>query len=134
MDLGIAVPSFAPDQERKDFTRWVKKQVTADSSATSSVRLAGTSNFKTKYIGNFPKVAIIDAVPAASRQPRRSKPLALLLLQNPPPPWFDSKLPVLTAARELIPPGRTMSFASRVRRLRKRAEAMIAAWRISSGA
>jgi hypothetical protein len=42
----IAAPSFAHDQDRKDFTRRVKKQVTADSSATGSVRLAGTSNFK----------------------------------------------------------------------------------------
>src|ERR1700685_4096513 len=59
----IAVPSFGNDQDRKNFTRRVKKQVTADSSATGSVRLAGTSNFKVKYIGNFPKVEIIDAVP-----------------------------------------------------------------------
>jgi DNA primase RepB-like protein len=41
----IAIPKFASDQERKDFTRRVKKQVSADSSATGSVRLAGTSNF-----------------------------------------------------------------------------------------
>jgi hypothetical protein len=47
----IAVPSFKSDQDRKDITRRVKKQVTADSSATGSVRLAGTSNFKAKYIG-----------------------------------------------------------------------------------
>src|SRR5450755_2637394 len=57
----IAVPKFESDLDRKDFTRRVKKQVTADSSATGSVRLARTSNFKTKYIGNFPRVAIIDA-------------------------------------------------------------------------
>jgi hypothetical protein len=31
--------------------------------ATGSVRLAGTSNFKAKYAGNFPKVAIVDAAP-----------------------------------------------------------------------
>jgi hypothetical protein len=68
----IAVPSFENDQDRKDFTRRVKKQVTADSSATGSVRLAGTSNVKPKYIGNFPKVAIVDA--AARSDPHRGSP------------------------------------------------------------
>jgi hypothetical protein len=70
----IAVPQFASDQDRKDFTRRVKKQVAADSSATGSVRLAGTSNFKAKYVGNFPKIAIIDAVPAVPG--RRTTPEA----------------------------------------------------------
>jgi RepB DNA-primase from phage plasmid len=91
----IAVPQFASDQDRKDFTRRVKKQVAADSSATGSVRLAGTSNFNAKYVGNFPKIAIIDAVPGARRHPKRWKPWASSLLKIPPPPWFDSKLPAI---------------------------------------
>ena len=65
----IAVPKFESDLDRKDFTRRVKKQVTADSSATGSVRLARTSNFKTKYIGNYPKVSIIDAAPGRMTTP-----------------------------------------------------------------
>ena len=76
----ISVPKFANDQERKDFTRRVKKELAADASATGSVRLAGTSNFKPKYIGNFPKVAIIDAAPGrmtdpgGARSPRACRP------------------------------------------------------------
>ena len=74
----IAVPKFSSDQDRKDFTRRVKKQVTADSSATGSVRLAGTSNFKPKYIGNFPKVEIIDAVPGRITTPEALESLGLV--------------------------------------------------------
>jgi hypothetical protein len=74
----IAVPSFANDQDRKDFTRRVKKQITADSSATGSVRLAGTSNFKTKYIGNYPQVSIIDAAPGRMTTPEALETLGLV--------------------------------------------------------
>ena len=81
----IAVPSFTSTQERKDFTRRVKKQVTADSSATGSVRLAGTSNFKTKYIGNFPQVAIIDAAPGRITTPEALESLGLVAPAEPPP-------------------------------------------------
>jgi hypothetical protein len=81
----IAVPSFASDQARKDFTRRVKKQVTADSSATGSVRLAGTSNFKAKYAGNFPKVAIIDAAPGRMTTPEALESLGLVAPADPEP-------------------------------------------------
>jgi len=81
----IAVPKFASDQDRKDFTRRVKKQVTADSSATGSVRLAGTSNFKAKYIGNFPKVVIIDAVPGHTTSPEALESLGLVAPEDPAP-------------------------------------------------
>jgi len=70
----IAVPNLVHDQERKDFTRRVKKQVTGDSLATGSVRLAGTCNFKAKYIGNFPKVAIIDAARGCITTPEGAAP------------------------------------------------------------
>jgi hypothetical protein len=81
----IAVPRFASDQERKDFTRRVKKQVTADSSATGSVRLAGTSNFKAKYTGNFPKVAIIDANPGRMTTAEKLESLGLVAPEDPGP-------------------------------------------------
>ena len=81
----IAVPKFASDQERKDFTRRVKKQVTADSSATGSVRLAGTSNFKAKYIGNFPKVEIIDAIPGRTTTAEALQSLGLVAPEDPAP-------------------------------------------------
>ena len=81
----IAVPAFANDQDRKDFTRRVKKQVKADTSATGSVRLAGTTNFKAKYTGNFPKVAIIDATPGRITTPTELDSLSLVAPPEPPP-------------------------------------------------
>jgi hypothetical protein len=81
----IAVPKFASDQDRKDFTRRVKKHVTADSSATGSVRLAGTSNFKPKYIANFPKVAIIEANPGRTTTPQALESLGLVAPEDPAP-------------------------------------------------
>lgn len=87
----IAVPSFASDQDRKDFTRRVKKQISADSSATGSVRLAGTSNFKAKYIGNFPKVEIIDAVPGRMTTPDALEALGLVAPEDPAPNVFRLK-------------------------------------------
>jgi hypothetical protein len=81
----IAVPSFERDQDRKDFTRRVKKQVTADSSATGSVRLAGTSNFKAKYAGKFPMVAILDAAPGRITTPEALESLGLVAPPDPAP-------------------------------------------------
>jgi hypothetical protein len=72
-------------KDRKDFTRRIKKQVGADSSATGSVRLAGTSNFKTKYIGDFPTVAIIDAVPGRTTTPEALQALGLVTPEDPAP-------------------------------------------------
>lgn len=81
----IAVPKFASDQDRKDFTRRVKKQVAADSSATGSVRLAGTSNFKPKYIGDFPTVAIIEATAGRITTPEALESLGLVAPEDPAP-------------------------------------------------
>lgn len=81
----IAVPKFESDQDRKDFTRRVKKQVTADSSATGSVRLAGTSNFKAKYIGNYPQVSIIDTAPGRMTTPEALEALGLVAPEDPAP-------------------------------------------------
>lgn len=74
----VAVPRFATDQERKDFISRVKERAESDVSASGSVRLAGTSNFKPKYIGNFPKVAIIDAVPGRMTTPEALEALGLV--------------------------------------------------------
>jgi len=79
----IAVPGFKSDEERKDFTRRVKKQVTGDASASGSVRLAGTSNFKIKYTGNFPKVTIIDAFPGRTTTPETLEALGLVAPTEP---------------------------------------------------
>jgi len=48
--------------EVKDFVRRVKKGI-GDKSASGAVRLAGSENFKVKYYPDFPRVAIVEAVP-----------------------------------------------------------------------
>jgi hypothetical protein len=96
----IAVPKFANDQDRKDFTRRVKKQVTADSSATGSVRLAGTSNFKAKYIGNYPKVEIIDASPGRITTPEALEALGLVAPEDPAPTVLHLKSRRTSSASE----------------------------------
>ena len=80
----IAVPAFATAQGRKDFISRVKEQVTSDVAASGSVRLAGTSNFKPKYIGNFPQVAIIDTAPGRMTTPEALEALGLV---TPPKPY-----------------------------------------------
>jgi hypothetical protein len=49
------------------------------------VRLAGTSNFKAKYIGNFPKVEIIDASPGRMTTPEALEALGLVATPEPAP-------------------------------------------------
>ena len=79
----IAVPAFKSDQERKDFISRVKERATSDVSASGSVRLAGTSNFKPKYIGNFPKIAVIDAFPGRMTTPAALEALGLVAPRKP---------------------------------------------------
>jgi hypothetical protein len=112
----IAVPKFESDQDRKDFTRRVKKQVTADSSATGSVRLAGTSNFKTKYIGNYPQVSIIDVAPGRMTTPEALESLGLVAPQDLAPTVVRFNPPAITAAWELSAAGRTISAVFLLRR------------------
>jgi hypothetical protein len=95
----ISVPKFANDQERKDSTRRVKKELTADASATGSVRLAGTSNFKPKYVDNFPKVAIIDANPGRMTTPEALEALGLVAPPEPAP----TVLPLKTSSNHSRP-------------------------------
>jgi hypothetical protein len=82
----IAVRGFADDQDRKDFARRVKKQVTADSLATGSVRLAvlPTSKLNTSAIFRRSQYSIPSQ--AASLHRKRSNPSAWLLRPIPPPP------------------------------------------------
>ena len=47
----------------RDFASRLKKGTGADLSASASVRLAGTFNFKRKYAPNFPTVTIEEAHP-----------------------------------------------------------------------
>jgi hypothetical protein len=47
--------------------------------------LAGTSNFKAKYAGNFPRVAIIDAAPGRMTTPEALESLGLVAPQEPAP-------------------------------------------------
>jgi hypothetical protein len=80
----VAVPGFASNQDRKDFTGRVKEQAKSDSSATDSVRLAGTYNFKHKYVGNYPKIAILDTAPGRRTTPEALEALGFVAPPRPP--------------------------------------------------
>lgn len=47
----------------REFTSRVKRTIGADLSASGSVRLAGTTNYKRKYLPDFPTVALEEAKP-----------------------------------------------------------------------
>jgi hypothetical protein len=93
----IAVPSFASDQARKDFIGRVKDGIKSDVSASGSVRLAGSSNFKPKYIGNFPRVRIIDAFPGKMTTPEALEALGLVA---PPKPYQSPAVVPFTRSRK----------------------------------
>jgi hypothetical protein len=52
--------SDAPDE---DFARRLKKGVGADPTASGATRLAGSKNFKPKYMPNFPRIEITQCTP-----------------------------------------------------------------------
>jgi hypothetical protein len=79
----------APEDQTKDFVRRVKKGI-GDKSASGAVRLAGTENFKMKYHPDFPRVAILEAVPGHTVTAAQLEGLGLVA---PPEPVKEPLLP-----------------------------------------
>jgi hypothetical protein len=50
------------DSSDKNFARRLKKGVGADPTASSATRLAGSVNFKPKYMPNYPRVSIVQCI------------------------------------------------------------------------
>jgi hypothetical protein len=76
----IAVSGVPEGKEQfKEFTRRVRRAVGAnDKSASHATRLAGTENWKTKYLPNPPTVTILEAHPGRTMTPAQLDELHLL--------------------------------------------------------
>ena len=71
----VAVSGIDP-QDAKDFARRLRKGSGADATASGATRVAGTTNYKRKYEPDFPKVTILNTVPAVWSLPPIWKLLA----------------------------------------------------------
>ena len=75
--IAVTGMSDKPAQEVKDFVRRVKKGI-GDESASGAVRLAGTDNFKVKYMPAFPTVNIVEATPGRTVTPAQLEAMGLV--------------------------------------------------------
>jgi hypothetical protein len=82
----IAVSGVPEGKEQfKEFTRRVRKAVGGnDKSASHATRVAGTENFKLKYLPRYPMVTIVETHPRRVMTPQGLNELGLLA-QSPPP-------------------------------------------------
>jgi hypothetical protein len=81
--IAVSGLSESPRDQVKDFVRRVKKGI-GDKSASGAVRLAGTENFKVKYHPNFPRVAIVEAVPGRTVTTDQLENIGLVSPPEPP--------------------------------------------------
>jgi hypothetical protein len=81
----IAVPSTGNDDDDRDFRRRVKKAAHSDPMASGSVRLAGSLNFKPKYVPDFPRVTVTHAAPGRIVTPEALHAVGLVASPEPPP-------------------------------------------------
>ena len=73
-----------------------------DKSSSHATRLAGSENFKEKYIGDFPVVTITESAPGRIVTPAQLEALGLLAL--PVPYHAPTVLPLISiVAPHLIP-------------------------------
>lgn len=81
----IAVSGLSDEKEVfKNFMRRVRKAVGGnDKSASGSTRLAGTENFKTKYMPHFPVVTILETVPGRVVTTRQLEDMGLVAPLEP---------------------------------------------------
>jgi hypothetical protein len=96
----IAVSGLPDGKEAfKIFMRRVRKAVGGnDKSASGATRVAGTENFKAKYIPDFPVVTIVETVPG--RVVTTSQLEALGLVAAPEPVIVSSVISVPTFRRQ----------------------------------
>jgi hypothetical protein len=74
----------AGKEEFKEFMRRVRKAMGAnDKSASHATRLAGTENWKAKYLPNPPVVRILEAYPGRIMTPMQLESLGLLAAPEP---------------------------------------------------
>jgi RepB DNA-primase from phage plasmid len=80
----------------KEFVRRVRKAVGGtDKSASHATRLAGTENFKTKYLPEFPTVTILETHPDRVMTPEQLEAMGLVAAPEPEitAPAFTARTP-----------------------------------------
>jgi hypothetical protein len=127
----------AGKEQFKEFMRRVRKAVGGnDKSASHATRLAGTENWKTKYLPNPPTVKILDAHPGRIMTPAQLESLGLLAA--PSPAQSSSVVEIHpTVFTKLLPANGdspTISIAFSVRRRPARGMAPVAVMRTLPGA
>jgi hypothetical protein len=87
----IAVSGVSEGKDAfKEFARRVRKKVGAnDKSASHATRVAGTENFKPKYVPDYPHVTIVETHPGRVMTPAQ---LAAMGLLAPPEPAKEAAL------------------------------------------
>jgi hypothetical protein len=81
----IAVSGLRDEKAQfKEFVRRVRKAVGGtDKSASHATRLAGTENFKTKYLPEFPTVTILETHPGRVMTPEQLEAMGLVAAPEP---------------------------------------------------
>jgi len=74
----IAVSGLSDSDDPKDFARRLRKGAGADPTASGATRVAGTTNYKRKYEGDFPTVVIASATPGRVVTPAQLEALGLV--------------------------------------------------------
>lgn len=119
-----------PGEHDREFARRVRRGVGADLTASGATKIAGSLNFKDKYVPHFPRVSICEAQPG-----RRTSPAELEGMGLVAPLEKFAPLP-LPAGRFRTAPtnGRAMASASTARHAIAAAAGPTAAGPITCGA
>jgi hypothetical protein len=83
----------------RDFTSRLKRGIGADLSASGSVRLAGSVNYKRKYKSDFPTVAIEEVHPGRTVTKAQLESMGLVVPARPKPEMPTPPFDVLTPPR-----------------------------------
>jgi len=80
----VAVSGLKSGEETREFARRLRKGAGADPSASGATRVAGTKNYKRKYVPDTPTVRIVDATPGRIVTPAELESKDLLAPPEPP--------------------------------------------------
>jgi hypothetical protein len=80
----IAVSGIQDKEEMKDFARRVRKGAGADPSASGATRVAGTVNYKRKYVPDYPTVRIMEAHPGRILTKEQLEGMGIVAPAEPP--------------------------------------------------
>jgi hypothetical protein len=81
----VAVSGLKDGEETKEFARRMRKGAGGDPSASGATHVAGTMNYKRKYVPGFPTVKIIDGAPSRIATAAAIESCGILAPPEPPP-------------------------------------------------